>query len=731
MDKLQEKLKYILNICKEWCIDLFDYFRTVYGIAGFVVLALVAAKYIVFYNLMSVKSSFVLVCIVSYMLTYYLFASFRNKYIPAVIYLIFSVLMFADVTYCSFFNKYLSIAMIGSAGMLGDITESIKEVLRPINFFMMLDAVAIFAVIFLAGKKGNRNDDEDKNEQDKDLKKKQETLTERIKSIKFEKTPAAEEGKPRDILAELDAMALEEEEEMIEVEDIDLNLQKKPSAARRVARKQQERKKKQRELKNFCVDINKVIPLCMIAVLVFVGSFSPFVQSVSKQEFFTYHVGDVVTEAFGLSGKKYIKEFEDTYMTEKEGPLFGIGKDRNLVVIQIESFQNFLIGLEYNGQEITPFLNSLIENDSVYFDNYFQQVGTGNTSDAEFATNNSIMGSIESFTYQLYENNYFRGLPWLLKEQGYETAVLHAHESRDFWNRQDIYPNLGFDHYYGGLIGDTARPGGNFYMTEWMGWGLTDSEFYPQAMGYIRELKEPFYSFIITLSNHHPYEMLEKYSFIDLKPEDEGTLAGNYINSAAYTDYALSQLFELFKKEGLYENTVFALYGDHMGLSADEETDKVMKRILGHDYDWDDRMNIPLIIHIPDADGDVNGVNHNYGGQMDFLPTIAYIMGLESLDTVYLGHNLFTYEDGVVAEHAYMPYGSFFTKGYGFEMSRDGVFKNGRVWNRETREESDTDGFYDAYMRSREISDTSVYILQNDILRKVYEEGKSREEVFE
>lgn len=709
-------------------------FKNKYGVLGCAAVLLVVAKFIIFYTLMSVKSNLLLICIISWAMTYFLFSSFKNKYIPAAIYLILAVLMFADVTYCSFFNKYISVALIGSAGMLGDVTASIKQIMRPINFFMLIDAVAILVTVILYHTKHSglpwykivRH------------KKKDETSAEMKQQ---------DENKPvRDILAELDAMFLEEtmEENTEELQEndetidtvvsIEQKIEEQPVKERlyqgRVNRKRKERKKKQEKLKRLSAYKTQLIPIGIIAVLIITSSFSPFIQSIAKQEFFTYHIGDVVTEAFGLSGQKHIMKFADSYQTEKNGPLFGVAKGKNLVVIQIESYQNFLIGMKYNGQEVTPFLNSLIEDKTVYFDNYYQQVGTGNTSDAEFATNNSIMGSIEAFTYQLYEKNYFKGLPWLLKDQGYETAVLHAHENRDFWNRDDIYPNLGFDHYYGGLIGDTARPGGNFKMTEWMGWGLTDSEFYPQAMDYIKELQEPFYSFVITLSNHHPYEMLDKYKFIDLKPEDEGTLVGNYLNSAAYTDYSLSILFDEFKKAGLYEDTVFALYGDHMGLPESDETNEVMGRLLGHEYDWDDRMNIPLIIHIPSADKSITSTIHNTGGQIDFLPTIGYVLGLDSLDTIYLGRNLFTYDKGVVAEHAYLPYGSFFINGYGFEMSRTGVFKDGRAWALNTRKQVDVDQFYDYYIKSMEISDTSVYILQNDILRKIYKDGVSKEEAF-
>ena len=716
-----------MNIINEYIEKLKQFFidfKSKYGILGCTAVALAGLKFIVFYHLMSVKSNLLLVCIISWAITYFLFNSFKNKYIPAVIYLVLSILMFADVTYCSFFNKYLSVALIGSAGMLGDVTASIKEIMRPINFFMLLDAVFILLTVILHNHDGKNRFSSWIN-----------ILKKKDKIEISEAVEQEEEGiKPiRDILAELDSMAIEEPEkdaeDIIEQKMEALNLEKQQYQGR-VGRKRAERKRRREKVKRLRTHRNSIIPVCIIVLLIVSSSFSPFMQSIAKQEFYTYHIGDVASEVFGLSGQKHIMEFQDNYAAEKEGPLFGVGKGKNLVVIQIESFQNFLIGMNYNGQEVTPFLNSLIKDKTVYFDHYYQQVGTGNTSDAEFATNNSIMGSIEAFTYQLYEKNYFRGLPWLLKDEGYETAVLHGHENRDFWNRDDIYPALGFDHYYGGLIGDTARPGGNFKMTEWMGWGLTDSEFYPQAMKYIKELQEPFYSFVITLSNHHPYEMLDKYKFIDLAPEDEGTLVGNYLNSAAYTDYALSKLFDEFKRAGLYENTVFAFYGDHMGLPSADETNEVMGRLLGHTYDWDDRMNIPLIIHIPGAEEDITATIHNVGGQVDFLPTISYVLGLDQLDTIYLGHNLFTYDKGVVAEHAYLPYGSFFINGYGFEMSRDGVFKNGRAWDLETRKQVDASQFYDYYIRSMGISDTSIYILKNDILRKVYQDGMSREEVF-
>lgn len=376
-----------------------------------------------------------------------------------------------------------------------------------------------------------------------------------------------------------------------------------------------------------------------------------------QQEFFFYHIKDIVSGAFAGETSENLAAWTDSYEQEKNGPLFGAAKDKNLIMIQVESMQDFVIGREYEGQELTPNLNALIEGNATYFDNFYQQVGSGNTSDAEFAANNSLYGTLVSYTYKLFNQNYFRGLPVLLGEMGYDTAVFHAHEDRSFWSRESMYPSEGFNRYYGGLKGR----GGDYEMTEWMGWGLTDSEFYPQTVEYMKELAEPFYSFVISISNHHPYEMLDHYKFIELAPEDEDTIVGKYLQSAAYTDYALGVFFDELKEAGLYDNSIFVIYGDHTGLAHSDEIDESMERILGKPYDYEEMLKVPLIIYSPDESIELGNTIMTAGGETDIMPTVAYLMGIEELDTIYTGHNLYTVKEGFVAEQTYMTKGAFFT----------------------------------------------------------------------
>ncbi|NLF43513.1 MAG: sulfatase-like hydrolase/transferase, partial [Bacteroidales bacterium] len=113
-------------------------------------------------------------------------------------------------------------------------------------------------------------------------------------------------------------------------------------------------------------------------------------------------------------------------------------------------------------------------------------------------------------------------------------------------------------------------------------------------------------------------------------------------------------LIEELKKAGLYENSIIAIYGDHFGLSQkDEDNEALMTEFLGKPYRFEGMANVPLIINIPGEE--IKRTISTAGGQLDFMPTIAYLMGLEELDTIYLGQNLITAKEGFVAQNRYAP----------------------------------------------------------------------------
>lgn len=448
------------------------------------------------------------------------------------------------------------------------------------------------------------------------------------------------------------------------------------------------------------------------------------VKAVSHTEFLTYHINDIYTRFFGYNDKQ-VESTEDVAETMKvlstnksdDKELKGIAKGKNLIVIQIESLQNFVVGATYNGQELTPNLNKLIQEDTLYFDNYYQNIGKGNTSDAEFSTQNSLYPVIEGESYRLYQDNTFYGLPWIMRENGYQTAVFHGYEGT-FWNREAAYPNQGFEDYIS--LEDLT-------LTEKIGLGLSDTEMFDQAINYIEEMEKPFYSFLITLSCHHPYTMPEKYQTIELLEEDKETVFGNYLQAVAYTDYAIGQFIESLKERGLYEDTIIAMYGDHHGLNCKDSSNyEAMTRYLGKEYDYNEMLNIPLLIHM--AGTDVKKTISTVGGQVDFLPTIANLLGVEIKNPYILGQDLVNAEEGYVASITYMLRGSFITDGIIFEMSRESLFDTsiakdiitGEKINI-TGEEVDSDiknKLMSKYKRALQLVDTSKYILDNNLIKR-------------
>jgi phosphoglycerol transferase MdoB-like AlkP superfamily enzyme len=453
--------------------------------------------------------------------------------------------------------------------------------------------------------------------------------------------------------------------------------------------------------------------LCMMTLIFINGD---FVEKLLRQEFVTYHIQDIygsmLTKAddgiddYGLGS--YLLQKKAQSALAESGKYFGIAKDRNLIVIQVESLQNFVINREYNGQEITPHLNKLLQKDSIYFDKYYQQLGKGNTSDAEFVSNNSLYPTMDGATYDIYGDNDFYGLPWILKEQGYETAAFHGHDPT-YWNRDKAYPKQGFDRFYHDA---------DYTIGDYVGFGLTDKDFFHQSVGHLKAMAQPFYGFMITLTSHHPYVLPEHYDTIRLKQEHKDTLFGNYLRTIHYTDAAIGEFIEDLKKEGLYGDSMIVVYGDHYGLSSKHpESNKIMTEYLGKTYDFDEMFRIPMIFHVPGTG--VVEKNSITGGQIDFMPTTLNLMGIDDEKAITLGQDLNNASEGFVAHQTYMLKGSYFNDHIAFEISRDGIFENSRAWYIKDQQPVDMELCRKGYERALREIGRSEYILKNNLVRKL------------
>ncbi|MHB1391724.1 MAG: LTA synthase family protein [Clostridia bacterium] len=349
--------------------------------------------------------------------------------------------------------------------------------------------------------------------------------------------------------------------------------------------------------------------------------------------------------------KREIREFFDSKKTNRpESPkLFGSGKDKNLIVIQVEALQEFVINRSINGQEITPNLNKLIKS-SLYFDNYYTQTAGGGTSDAELLSNVSIYPAKEGSVYIRFSGNEYYSLAKRLKQEGYYTSAMHAYKP-GFWNRSVMYKTLGFDEFVNK---------NNFLQDEIVGMGLSDKSFFRQSLEHMEKYKEPYYSLLITLTSHYPFDNDEKYysSFDVGKFKD--TFFGNYLESIHYTDEALGEYIEELEARGIMERSVLAIYGDHFAIPKDksEYLAEFLQLDAMDDFNWVKQQKVPLIIHIPG--GKYTGTEHIAGGGVDFMPTILNIMGTDSSAMPMLGRDLVNSSEGM----AVLRHGNFITDKY-------------------------------------------------------------------
>lgn len=298
-----------------------------------------------------------------------------------------------------------------------------------------------------------------------------------------------------------------------------------------------------------------------------------------------------------------------------------LASGKNLIAIQVESLQAFSVGLRVGGVEVTPNVNRLAK-ESLFFPRAYNQTAGGNSSDAEFMVNTSLFPTSKGVAYVRFAGNNYNSLGSLLKARGYDTIALHG-DRPGFWNRNHMYPALGFDRYISK---------NEFSKGEGIGLGLSDRSFFEQSLGYLTELRDggrPFYAFLVTLTSHYPFNFgALREQVTDLPLGDlEDTLLGNYLRSIRYTDRQIGLFIEGLARENLLDESVVVLYGDHPAIPRGDHQalGALLERDLSSSAAWRTIQSVPLLIRLPR--GAMAQTVDTPTGQMDVAPTVASLMG--------------------------------------------------------------------------------------------------------
>ncbi len=309
---------------------------------------------------------------------------------------------------------------------------------------------------------------------------------------------------------------------------------------------------------------------------------------------------------------------------------FGKAKGKNLIYIQVESLEDFVIGKSINGKEITPNLNKLVQN-SLYFPNTFEQVNEGTSSDADLMVNTSMLPLRQGSTFFRYPNTNYNSMPNILEGEGYNTYAIHP-DKGSFWNYKNGLLGIGFDNfsdYY------------SFNVDEEIGLGISDKRYFEQVVPMLKNQKQPFYTETVTLTSHGPFDLPAKYRELGLDPELNDSKMGGYFESIHYTDKQIGNFLDALDKEGLLQNSIIAIMGDHTGIHKYYD-DSIGQ--LSHKEDWfmnTGNPTVPFLIYDP-SNKEGKTFDKLYNGQIDVMPTLLYYLGVDKskYEDTALGKNL-------------------------------------------------------------------------------------------
>ncbi len=335
--------------------------------------------------------------------------------------------------------------------------------------------------------------------------------------------------------------------------------------------------------------------------------------------------------------KQEVKNWLDAnYENLPDNQYKGELKGKNLVVLQIESLEDFVINKKIDGQEITPTLNSILKN-SYYFPNIYEENLTGFSSDADLMVNTGMLPITNTATSFAYPSRTLTTLPSILEKNGYTTVSAHP-EVAGSWNWGEVHHSL--------LKFQNSYTLYDFNEDEIIGLGISDKSYLTQLATKAGDLKQPFYLFTVTLTNHGPFEIDDAHTTIKIPSEIEGTLIGQYFKTVRYTDEAIKMFMDKLKEEGRFDDTVFVIYGDHAGPNKYYKEQLKDVNFDGNYWKLDEK-KVPLIIYNPSIQGKTIETK---GGLIDVMPTVSYLLGINDsgLRNV-IGRNLLNTNRNIVA----------------------------------------------------------------------------------
>ena len=295
-----------------------------------------------------------------------------------------------------------------------------------------------------------------------------------------------------------------------------------------------------------------------------------------------------------------------------------VAGEKNLIFILVESYLAETSDLVVGGKEITPFLNSLKRDSTVYYNGHMRpNVNMGESSDGQFIYMTGLLPLKCEITINIAKDKTFCGLPAMLMKSG---KLKHSHiivpTSPSFWEQDKMNDRYGIEQMYSKFNCDKSMHGYE---------DLNDEQVFTMAAKTEASAVQPFFSLVVTMSMHNPYNKCVEHGF---KIADKRYSAEylNYLVDCHYTDMQIARYFDALKQLGLYDKSVIVITADH-------DAHPVHLNVGEHTISNE----LPLYI----INGGIDS-NHAWTGpcnQLDVYTTLLDIYGVQS-DWRGLGHTL-------------------------------------------------------------------------------------------
>lgn len=326
--------------------------------------------------------------------------------------------------------------------------------------------------------------------------------------------------------------------------------------------------------------------------------------------------------------QKFLDSIYKAEDTKEENAYTGKFKGKNLIFLQLEGMDTWMLT-----KKTTPNLYNLRKHSIDFSNHYSIYTGGGSTFNSEFAVNTGFTTPISYIenVYSFSKNTFPYTMARLFKEQNYSVNAFHMNKG-EFYSRDINYKSWGYDNYYG--LQDIQKYNDERY--------VLDRELILNKTFYNKIFKQQgnFVNYIITYSPHTPFttekevgkilaeEKYGKGNIPKLSEEDCAKMA------ASETDNMVGLLIQALKDNGLYDNTVIVAYADHYLYTLDD------KSILDKYKETSNNLinHTPFFIWSSDL-GQLTSIS-KVNMQMDILPTVLNLFGIDYNSNNYIGHDI-------------------------------------------------------------------------------------------